>query len=232
MGKAMRLGPRETLVGTQGVKHRYAFGDVRTPPWIGRFYAKGLDGNRILIVGDSHYSKHGPIVGKRLRSLTRDSIHESQIDQDYPARFYTSISASLLGRLPDPGERAALWQSIAFYNYIQTSVFTGPGKPLTYEMLAQSFRLFLKVVEVLQPSVVMLYSYRIWNFILEAMTTMTTPFAFRRTGRHRAVLSIRGDVIAFISLPHASRAFSYKDWHPYIQRILRIVSRRRSRLGP
>lgn len=86
-------------------------------PWVGiRYEAEGLNGARLLILGESHYSAE-----VERRTFTREMIRDLGQKQSR-FRFYATTQRLVSGgrsRLSDAA-RVTFWEQVAFYNYIQS----------------------------------------------------------------------------------------------------------------
>ena len=98
-------------------------------PWVGNRYCDPDNrfGVRLLVLAESHYGK---LAEAGQSNTTRDVVRRwgQLLDHDSPISFFTKVS-KLLRRDPwdlTQQEREAIWENVAFYNFIQTSVGDGP----------------------------------------------------------------------------------------------------------
>lgn len=119
-------------------------------PWIGQNYSEeGLAGIRLLILGESHYGTRGT----ETPTLTQDVVNKWGRCMRY--RFFTVVQ-KLVVNVPRgewiPNEkRAAFWDSVAFYNFVQSFPGNKPRCRPTREMWMAAKEPFLQVLEKLQP---------------------------------------------------------------------------------
>jgi hypothetical protein len=200
---------------------KYSFSKpVRIMPWIGTQYLKGYWGTRILIVGESHYNNHKRIVGKSLSMLTKDVLVESQFDLDWKSRFLTNIAASFIGHIPDASERSGFWNSVAFYNYIQNASIPRPGTAPTHEMLSTSLEGFKNVISTLRPKLILIFSYRVWDYIFENIEAENST-KLKCLGRPQTKTIKLGNLkCRCFGIQHASRGYSSTYWNPFIHSFL------------
>jgi hypothetical protein len=179
-------------------------------PWVGTNYKDGCSVSgtrlRLLLLGESHWLDKSD--GRSLGSVfTCDSISSYLADKGTPGRrwspapYWTRTGKVVAG--PDSYDRQAFWNSIAFYNHIQ-SFQEKRGCPPEDEW--KSARPALKeVVGDLEPDAVVVLSKRLWK-------------------RVRDVIGDRG-----VPVNHpSSYGFSYAWWHPTIARGLARIGASRS----
>ncbi len=88
-------------------------------PWIGsKYVAEGLDGLRLLIVGESHYGS-----GTESADFTRSIVQKWGREKRH--RYFTTVAKLVLDRgsaYISDAERADFWDRVAFTNYVQSFV--------------------------------------------------------------------------------------------------------------
>lgn len=90
-------------------------------PWIGPLYeSEGLDGLKLLILGESHYGPHGSEHADKTKQVVARHVSEKRY------RLLTTTSKMTLGRggrgRLSHSDRTAFWDRVAFANYIQAFV--------------------------------------------------------------------------------------------------------------
>jgi hypothetical protein len=140
---------------------------VRFEPWEGERYKQAPLGKRLLILGESHYDWTKGSSIDNDAAVTKDCIQE-QLKGHYKKAFWTNIATTFVGHRPTLEEKREFWHSVAFYNYVQSSVGFGPRIPPSSEQLARSESAFFEVLESLQPQVVVALGYRLWPGLPEA----------------------------------------------------------------
>src|SRR5437870_2486992 len=92
-------------------------------PWVGdHYWTTGFHGLRVLLLGESHY---GPDIYEP-GSFTQDVVCRYAVDGPTLRFFTVACRVVQGGGRPSITERTAFWHAIAFYNYIQDWVGTGP----------------------------------------------------------------------------------------------------------
>ena len=196
-------------------------------PWIGNNYENSMFGKRILVLGESHYCGAGCLdCGSSNHNECFDFT--TQRVEDYLGRkyehehwmnTYLKFERSLVGYETSPDNSLLIWNSISFYNYLQVAV-SGPrveGTPEQYQDAAESF---FKVLEQLQPDVLIVWGERLWKCL---------P-ARRRRKKNVVVegyqvkcgyydLSNGKQVLAFC-VYHPSTGYDWSYWHKVITQFI------------
>lgn len=175
-------------------------------PWVGpRYTSEGLDGMRLLVLGESHYGSKSD----EEPTFTYNIIRRLARVEDRPGRYY-SVTATLLLDLPSARHlsleaRRDFWDRVAFYNYVQTFPGETAGIRPTLEMWEAAQEPFLSTLGELDPHVVVVTGKELDSHVPRLPAHMTR-----------------------IVIPHPSRAFSYSKWGPDVHNQIRGA---RERLG-
>ena len=166
-------------------------------PWIGsKYWTKGLDGKRVLILGESHYGE----VGLEYAGLTIDVVREW--GQKKRLRFFTVCQKLIQGPGKDDWvsdqQRRDFWEHVSFYNYVQSFPGPEPRYRPNAEMWAGGMEPFLFTLDELEPDVLIVLGYELAEHIL------VVPEGIR---------------VCRIQHP-SSRGFRYANWWPMIERAL------------
>ena len=95
-------------------------------PWVGEQYGKPgnvLGGGRLLVLGESHYTHDAAQVGTSEPDGTKDAVGDYALPHNQ--KTFRNITAVLAGKAPRElslPEVEAIWNAIAFYNYVPTYV--------------------------------------------------------------------------------------------------------------
>jgi len=121
-------------------------------PWIGqKYWTDGLRGVRVLILGESHYGTEGT----EKRSFTTDIVREW--GQEKRLRFFTitqQLFQDIGSSLPSDAQRVEFWDSVAFYNFIQSFVGEEARISPTHAMWRAASDAFLATVSELRPQLI------------------------------------------------------------------------------
>ena len=145
-------------------------------PWIGENYYNGGNFNkRILVIGNSHYCKYRSSCSScgvdgycfedsGCYNLTNDVI-DLYINRSHWQKWmitYQKFERALCGYTTDSEDSKDIWNSIAFYNYLQTAVdnWKDEGNDDDY---FSSEDAFWEVLEELRPDCIIFWGNRVWN---------------------------------------------------------------------
>ncbi len=123
-------------------------------PWIGQHYTEGVEGKRLLILGESHHGGEGC----HYSDFTIETIRKEALGENGHRRraFFTRVLHLIVGgRGGVPAdERIKFWNNVAFYNFIQTALETARQRP-TYEMWQAAHAPLLHTIEDLKPEMIL-----------------------------------------------------------------------------
>jgi hypothetical protein len=138
---------------------------VRFAPWVGSQYSEGLDGLRILLVGESHYAENNherptvtPEIVKALALGERHPLATKRLRQ-HP-HFTKIMRAVTSSRRPATrAEKADFWGRLAYYNFIQEFIPAKRSMPIKAAWLRGKAP-FCDVLDVLRPDLIVCLSER------------------------------------------------------------------------
>ncbi len=130
-------------------------------PYIGKNYISGgIFAKKILVLGESHYCSEEEVYD----SLTSDVLekylkHESS---EGWMNTFKKFERSLVGKITDENLSKKIWDSIAFYNYLQVAIGDSrlAGTDADYKNAAEPF---FEVLNQLRPDVLIIWGKRLWN---------------------------------------------------------------------
>lgn len=167
-------------------------------PWIGSLYhSDGLDGVKLLILGESHY---GP-TGTETECFTRKIVKE--LGQEKRHRFFTTTAKLVLGLGADSisdKDRAAFWEKVAFANYIQSFVAeNAKDRTRPTEAMWQNAKVSLiETLQDVQPDAMLILGLDIEAHLPKKIH----------------------DSVPIHTVRHPSQFFRYADWMPGVQQFL------------
>lgn len=165
-------------------------------PWIGKLYwAEGLFGVRVLVLGESHYGDPGDEYLKFTQEVVREWATEKRL------AFFTKAAKLVLGRgagiwLTDK-ERTNFWERVAFYNYVQSFLPAARYRP-TQNMWDAAKKPFSQLLEELSPQVILVLGDELRLHLVELPPSIS---------------------VCYVSHPSSSK-FSYQNAIPEFQKTL------------
>jgi hypothetical protein len=171
-------------------------------PWIGKnYHTNGLNGIKILFLGESHYGK----AGNEKADTTINVIKRLALGEQRYHRFFTTIAkfALLKGAKNkiSKKERKEFWESVAFYNYVQEFVGDKSRIRPTKEMWQSAKKPFCEILEELKPQLIVVLGKEL-NKNLPRIPTG----------------------IEVCRVNHPSSVFKYAKWIPKLQDSLEKLS--------
>jgi hypothetical protein len=166
--------------------------DIVFSPWVGKQYGRSSTwGLSVLLLGFSHYDEG---FGQG-HDLTQWVIERHIRREGKQYAFWTKIGRTLAGPAYDAAAtREAFWNSVAFYNYIQSFVGTGPRQSPDRDDFRASWPAFLDTIQALAPDVIVGLGTGLWDEL--------TPLL---PERHRLVVQPIGSrVPEYVVLPQAT----------------------------
>lgn len=199
---------------------------IHFEPWQGALFKSGegpLGSKRLLVLGEAHYSNEPT---DERSTLTQEII--CRLRNRDPKRqripYFTKLERFLAG--PDESDESRLktvWDSIAFYNYVQGYAATVARKAPTAEMWKAARLPFAKVLLEVKPDRVLVTGVRLWNALSHGLfdgwsstpvETDTEESLFRWTSRDGTQHAIATWTY------HLSGGFGYSRWRPRLKRLL------------
>ena len=218
------------MLNTQKDKDFANIPDLSWLPWLGsRFYAQE---KRLLIVGESHYAQgetaeefQKDLDRQRNPNFTRKLIEETQIQDLYKYKLLDNFWEALLAKKPN---KAALWEHVAYYNFVQRSMdyssFDGKKaeQPNTTDF-RNGWKTFAEVVKIIQPTDCIFLGLKAAAGFGNLKTdSSVSHFEYHYPPKIGNMSPVEGSVIisgqkidvSFIQ--HCSSYFSPEAWHPFL----------------
>lgn len=148
--------------------------DVFFHPWVGKNYPNGgIFGKKILVLGESHYCGNEECQGKcGFRAFPEGGCEDFT---DKVIKYYLSgrtdkwtptfrkFERSLVNKETTIEESNEIWQSLAFYNYLQIAM-TDTRQGGEYEDYQEAGQAFFEVCEKLLPDLIIVWGTgRLYN---------------------------------------------------------------------
>jgi hypothetical protein len=187
-------------------------------PWRGKDYESNkLFGKRVLVLGESHYVRDEK--DSLYPELTIDCVEE-QIEGPHTTKFWTNIAAAFMNKRPSQDEKKEFWDSIAFYNYIQTSVGIAPRIPPTEEMWRNSEQGFNEVLADFLPRAVIVLGYDLWRHLPDLRGRDGPKIVGSEQPDTWYYPLPNGESCLAYAIKHPSAGFSSSYWYKYLQQAI------------
>jgi hypothetical protein len=141
--------------------------DVKFLPWEGENYQKGgFNGKKILVIGESFYCSEEEAVATLTTNIVEDylAIRKGEYRKNNGGwtNTYLKFERSLKGKETNPEESRIIWNSIAFYNYLQVPMSGAreSGSPIDYKNAEKAF---FEVLNKLQPDLIIVWGVRLFQ---------------------------------------------------------------------
>jgi hypothetical protein len=135
---------------------------ARWEPWVGHDYENnGIDGRRLLIIGESHYvgSRQEFAEIRASRTFTQEVVERQWTTASWS--YFTKIAKAVTGE-EEPDKRT-FWNKVAFYNYVQDIVGTGPRERPTKRLWKEAADILPSVIDELRPHYILATGKGLWN---------------------------------------------------------------------
>ena len=212
-----------------------AAGDLHWLPWVGTSYAELPRGQRLLILGESHYhwknkSETAEQVSRYLagREFTRYFVFDHGFSSPKPpTKFATALTRAIYGRQHNAQQKQHLWSSVAYYNRVQRPMDSADARP-TKEDYRIAWDTFFPVINVLQPGYCLFAGIEISGYVDElkaaahrhgyVVSGLTRrPVIGKTAPRVATVTSATGEVTRLVFIKHPSSFFSWEKWGRFLQ---------------
>lgn len=133
-------------------------------PWVGENYDYGgIFGKKILVVGESHYCNECPECSNLSEAddcsdFTTEHCIKPLLE-GYKAGWtgtFHKFERSLVGYETDLQESRKIWNSVAFYNYIQKAL-SGPRVSPAWSDFRNAETAFFETLDILKPELVIVW---------------------------------------------------------------------------
>jgi hypothetical protein len=176
-------------------------------PWIGPRYEEGVDGVRILILGEAHYVGDAVDNHPELTTQIIEDCHTGNRKLPY----FTKLTR-LLQRGLDIED---IWPRVAFYNFIQEPVLGGARTRPTQDQWCEGRAPYQRRLTELEPDLVIATGKDLWERLprrgmVEQEGNDSGGVATLRPNGARSPLT------GFIHHP-SSGGFSYGRWLPIVK---------------
>ncbi len=194
-------------------------------PYVGKTYYAAS--TKILVLGDSHYCEeecamreHCGIRGMNLLEMgeCRNKTHEimNKYLSGEHSKSHSTFDKILSGnRNIEPYQRLELWDSLAFYNFVQTAAHSKADGKYKSDDYKQSVKYVWSAIEELQPDLVIVWGDKAYDAL--------PPDGWSEIKRYESGYYTleNGHIVKVVKIHHPSRGVSIEKNH---QRIVDILN--------
>ena len=195
-------------------------------PRIGKDYARGgIFGKKILALGESHYCGSGCAdcgeCGKHpeCSDFTTNVVNwclDSSVEREGWMNTYLKFERSLVGKETTPLESRKIWDSIAFYNFLQVAM-GGAREAGTNQQYRAAAEPFMQVLEELQPDVLIVWGVRLWNNLPNRNWADGSKVAVDGYDVQNGYYTLpSGKKVKVVCVYHPSVGYDWSFWHKVI----------------
>lgn len=195
-------------------------------PRIGKGYARGgIFGKKILALGESHYCGSGCAdcgeCGKHpeCSDFTTKVVNwclDPSVEREGWMNTYLKFERSLVGKETTPLESRKIWDSIAFYNFLQVAM-GGAREAGTNQQYRAAAEPFMQVLEELQPDVLIVWGVRLWNNLPNRNWTDGSKVAVDGYDVQNGFYTLSsGKKVKAVCVYHPSVGYDWSFWHKVI----------------
>jgi hypothetical protein len=155
-------------------------------PFVGDDYELGLDGARVLLLGESHYGgvSRKPGDGPDCTQYNFGDYTSDDCDIDVPPQFFRKLPR-ILARDENVTqlESAAAWRRIAYANFVQEFVGGHARMRPNHDQWKRGQAALTEFAEKLRPDVVLVLGAQLWNHITEGRPSKEANIIAERCDR-------------------------------------------------
>ena len=207
-------------------------------PYIGKNYeTKGFNGVKLLILGESHYCEHFKeceVCGKQSNNKCKEPNFTKDVlkrylnykkgDDEFEdwMRTFTRFTNVLLEEQLDNETLINFWDSVIFYNYVQSST-EGPRKALPNQQFEESKDAFIEVLEEYKPDLILVWGQRLWDKLDNGRVGKEIIIDDKNGNFYYYKISNK-EIPAYSIYHPSSSCFSY-EYSKYLKEAIRLVSK-------
>lgn len=209
-------------------------------PWVGKQFHEGLNGHKVLVLGESHYCPIRNVCGDCtvencmkqgneeedfycMTNYVLDGYVNSYNGDKYQQTFLC-FERALLGRQTSEEDRKQLWSHLAFYNYFQKAFYKEDGKrtkpePRDFDCANEAFK---EVLDTLKPDKVIVWGSRLYN-CLPNWGGKDSDIVVENIKAPVWTYEIKGRTIQCMRVLHPSTGPGkcWEFWHPFYEEFLK-----------
>lgn len=192
-------------------------GKVKFLPWVGSQYSKGINGKKVMVLGESHYCAHeSEAVAELTRIIIRD-LFDTESEHESYKNTYTKFGRALFASQRYDQDKETAWNSVVFYNYVQVAL-SGARKAPTSQDFKNSESALFNLLDQYQPDCLVVWGKRLYNNLPQRgyqTDDLTLPDGV--TAETWAYDLTNGHTVHLLPITHPSAGFSPEYWGETIE---------------
>ena len=195
---------------------------VKFEPWVGNKYTDGFCGRKILVIGESFYCSEEEAIATLTTQIVEDylAIRKGDFRKNNGdwTKTYLKFERSLVGEETKPEKSQEIWNSIAFYNYLQVPMSGAreSGLPIDYKNAETAF---FEVLNDLQPDLIIVWGVgKLFNNLPEDRWTWGKSLNVEGMDINNGYYQLNNkNEVRCIAVYHPSAGYSWDKWHKVIE---------------
>lgn len=211
--------------------------EINFKPWVGKDYlTKGYKGQRILVLGESHYCSSELAEGGRCNPVCiKDNMQKDCFLQtiDVVKEFidnyrgcpyqqtFLCFERAVVGKELSLPERKDFWNSVMFYNYIQYAQSMARKEPMP-EHWEVSKKAFAELLSDYKPDKIIVWGVRLFDYLSYlGIEVKTLKVSENETTEVRQIPVNDKEIPAMKMIhPSAPKGKNWRYWHQVINKFL------------
>ena len=194
--------------------------NIKFLPWIGQNYHNGINGKKVLVLGESHYCEN---MADAVPTITQDIItdlFDPESEHEAYKNTYTKFIKALAGQDLKFQERENIWNKVAFYNYVQSPLKKARVAPTPKEFQDSDIA-FFETLEKLQPDYVIVWGKRMYDNLPNKGQRGTDVVLPNEQPLATWTYTLNnGNTVKLLGITHPSAGFSWDWWHTAIMKFI------------
>lgn len=186
-------------------------------PWLGKNYKEGIDGKRVIGLGESHYCTSPSDARPTLtQEIIKDLFDTTSPHEGYK-NTYTKFAKAVVGASVDSvTARELCYNSIGFYNYVQEPIGGARIAP-TKDQFEHSVPAFKEILEQYRPERLIAWGKRLYEALPNDGYALPDFVVDGKSYRRWCYTLSDGSPVFVLEMTHPSAAYSPEEWHKVIK---------------
>lgn len=199
-------------------------------PWVGKNYSKGINGVKVLVLGHSHTCGEkcpgcgNAVMREECGNFTQNVVRDylawgrGNFTFDRWIKTFVSFERALSGRVLDQQSREEVWNSISFYNLVQTAM-DDPYMQPTQEQYLAAQQAFPTVIRELLPDVIIAWG-KAYSYAPDLDGYPLESVEYEDALGKLWGYTIDGKPVVLLGIKHPSIQFTWEKWHQVIKTVM------------